>query len=220
MIIVAIDKEHVNPKQFVCNYTNNSIVIDGDLHEWRNTRSIILKDYSSGSDNVVEIKSLWDYENLYLAYIVKDKDLQARQTIVDHQELYLDDMIECLFDPFNEKDSCWNENNIIYHINLLGQKKDDRGTLTCVSDCSWNGNALYAVKLDGTINNSEDDDKGYVVEISITWNELGIIPHAGLKMGVNFACGDRNGVDNYFFDWVGANPFRSPFTFGEILLVK
>lgn len=207
------------PKVLLCNYTGDFIIVDAKAEEWKHAETIVLRD-KAGGGNVVRIKSLWDDENLYFAYVVKDNDLIAKQQLIDHQELYLDDMIEFLLDGFNDKDSCWNQNKLIYHINLLGQKKDDRGNPECISDWRWNGNALYAIFLEGTLNDSTDVDDGYVVEISIPWEEVGVNPSPGLKIGADFACGDRDGNRNYFFDWVGAKPFRSPHAFGEIVLIK
>ncbi|MEA4936022.1 Endo-1,4-beta-xylanase A [bioreactor metagenome] len=208
------------PKVFICNYTDDFIIIDAKLKEWKNAKTITLRDITGESDNVLKIKTLWDNENLYFAFIVKDDDLEAKQHLIDHPELYLDDMIEFLLDAYNEKDSCWNQNKLIYHINLLGQKKDDRGNSECVSDWRWNGNAHYAISLKGTLNDSTDIDDGYIVEISISWDELGIRPSSGLKIGADFVCGDCDYKGNCFFDWVEANPFRSPYAFGDIVLIK
>ena len=46
--------------------------------------------------------------------------------------------------------------DIIYHINLLGQKKDDRGTIDCKSNSKWNGNAKIAVRIFGSLNDPKD----------------------------------------------------------------
>jgi hypothetical protein len=207
-----------NPKEFICNYTKTPVVIDADLSKWNHASVILLKDTMAKGDNQMKVRSLWDEQNLYLAYEVKDDDLQARQTILDHRELWLDDMIEFLIDPLNEKDSCWDENDLIYHINLLGQKKDDRGSADCRTNPEWNGEAKYAVSLLGTLNDSTDTDNGYIIEISISWAEIGLKPVGGLKLGADFACGDKDGIRNSFFDWVGARPFRSPYAFGDLIL--
>jgi hypothetical protein len=130
--------------------------------------------------------------------------------------LYLDDMVEFLIDTRNDKGSCWNEDDIIYHINLLGQKKDDKGTVDCASNPKWNGNAAYKINAQGTLNDHSDRDKGYNVEISISWKELELKPVQGLKIGTNFAIGDNGNL----FDWAGASPFRSPSAFGNLVLVK
>ncbi len=206
--------------RLVCNYTVKPVIIDANLDEWDRAKTITFKDRSGGSENVVSVKSLWDSQNLYLAFVVKDKNLLAKQQEIDHEELALDDIVEFLIDSKNTKDSCWSGDDFVYHINLFGQKKDDRGNSACESDWRWNGDAVYAVLLNGTLNDTTDIDEGYVVEISIPWTEVGVVPVAGLKIGVNFACDDRNGNQSTFFDWMRANPFRSPYAFGDIVLKK
>jgi hypothetical protein len=201
-------------KELFCLPADQPIKIDGQLNEWGNGRSITIQDKSQKSEANAVIKTLWNNENLFIAFQVQDADLKAEQTVLDHPELYLDDMVEFLIDTQNNKDTCWNEDDIIYHINLLGQKKDDRGTVECITNPKWNGDAEFAIQLKGTLNNATDIDSGYMVEVRVSWKELGLIPVPGLKIGLNFAIGD-NGI---LFDWVNASPFRSPDAFGNVVL--
>jgi len=200
-------------KVLVCDYTKNPIKIDAQLNEkgWESAGFIILQDPKKRTDNKVFVRTLWDEQNLYVAFHVQDKNLQAKQTVLDHPQLYMDDMVEFLIDTRNDKDSCWNMDDVIYHINILGQKKDDRGTVNCATDPKWNGNAKYAIQLFGTLNDTTDIDIGYDVEVSISWEELGTKPGS---LSVDFAVGDSGKL----FDWVGASPFRSPYAFGKLIL--
>ena len=161
---------------------------------------------------------LWDKDALYIRFEVKDNDLRACQTEKDHPELFLDDMVEILIDAQNDKTPCWTVDDIVYHINLLGVKKDDRGTADCLSDPTWDGSAVYAIRLNGTLNQSADVDSGYVVEMAIPWRELGVVPRQGLKMGINFANGDNDGNGRQLYNWCGAEPMRSPHAFGTVFL--
>ena len=204
--------------QIFSQYTKNPVIINGRLDDinWWYAESITIFDSLNRSADSALIRTAWDTQNLYIAFEVKDKDLQAKQTVQDHPLLSQDDIAEFLIDTHNTKDSCWNTGDIVYHINLLGQKKDDRGTSTCKSDAKWNGNAKYAVHLAGTLNNSNDIDSGYIVEVAISWKELKIKPFAGLEIGIDFAIGD-SGI---FFDWAGTSPFRSPNAYGNLVLKK
>lgn len=202
------------PEEFICVRSKNPVVIDAKADEWKDARSIEIADELKRSDNRVSISTMWDEDNLYFLFNVCDRDLQATQTVRDHPRLYLDDMVEFLVDPHNKKDSCWSQDDIIYHINILGQKKDDRGSDGCLTNAEWNGDAEYAVVIDGTLNDASDIDKGYVVEIKIAWREIGIRPFTGLVMGANLAVGDNGRL----FDWVDAAPFRSPYAFGNLIL--
>lgn len=211
-------------KQLTCFYVNTPIVIDGKLADagWQWAMPIMLKHDSLSSqdprrsDNRVMVKTLWDMKNLYIAYRVWDHDLRAKVTSRDGPGLSRDDIVEFLIDPHNKKDSCWGPEDIIYHINLLGETKDDRGTEDCRSDATWNGNARFTVLLSGSINDSTDVDTGYTVEVAVPWGELGIVPSENATLGIDFG----NGDSGIFFDWVGAWPFRSPYAFGDLVLKK
>jgi hypothetical protein len=198
----------------------DGVVVDGREQEsaWWAADSVVFDGKSCGSENVAVVKTLWDSHSLYLLFKVSDANLQAYQTEQDHRQLFLDDMAEFLIDTANDRDSCWNERKIIYHINLLGAKKDDRGTARCYSDASWNGEAVFAVAMFGTMNRPDDVDEGYQVEVAIPWQELESLPEAGLTLGVNFAVGDNNNAGRQLFDWVGARNFRSPHLFGRLVL--
>ena len=196
----------------------NGIHIDGALEDWDNQGQICLKGEKGKSENRVIFRSRWDIDTLYLSFDVQDRDLRAYQIEKDDPRLFLDDMVEMLIDAKNRKDSCWGTDDIVYHINIRGDKKDDRGTALCQSDPSWDGCARYAVKIMGTLNDTTDVDDGYSVEVGIPWTELGLIPKSGLKIGFNFANGDNDGKGRQLFDWAGAWPMRSPYAFGTLIL--
>src|SRR5690606_20733987 len=136
---------------------------------------------------------------LYLYFKVFDSDLRAYQIDQDHSKLFLDDMVEVLLDPHNDKDSCWGEDDIIYHINLFGVKKDDRGSQECQTDPKWNGKGVISIELRGTLNDTLDTDDGYLLSLSLPWQEIGLIPKDGLLVGVNFANGDNDGKGRQLF---------------------
>jgi hypothetical protein len=216
-----ISKRNKN-KKILYRYTKVPPVINGRLNRniWKRANVIYFQHDSLHSkdprhtSNKVVVRTLWDDNNLYIAYGVKDNNLQATHRIQDGQGLASDDIVEFLIGPRDSKDPCWGPNDIIYHINLLGQKKDSRGSAGCKDNPAWNGRARYAIQLYGTLNDTTDIDRGYSVEVAIPWSEIHRSPHAGLHIGIDFAGGD-NGVS---FDWAGAWPFRSPNVFGTLIL--
>lgn len=206
--------------QLESGYKKHGVKIDGLLNEWDEKDTIILDGAKANSENMVKIRSCWDSKMLYLSFDLKDNDLRAYQDSTDHPKLFLDDMVEFLLDTQNDKDSCWGTDDIVYHINLAGAKKDDRGTANCKTDPSWNGKAAYRVKMYGTLNDTSDVDRGYSVEIGIPWKEIGKTPKSGLVMGINFTNGDNDGKGRQLFDWAGAWPLRSPYAFGNLILKR
>ena len=211
-----------NRKKVVSLYANVPPNIDAKFgeKEWEFARSVRYKGADSDreliSDNEVEVHTAWDESNLYMIFNVTDNNLQSYQTTLDHSRMSKDDIVEFLIDANNDKDSCWSVDDIIYHINLNNQKKDDRGTINCESDSKWTGNAKTAVRFFGTLNDPSDKDTGYVVEVALPWNELNLKPASGMTLGIDFASGD-GGI---FFDWSGAKPFRSPYAFGDLILKR
>lgn len=186
--------------------------------EFDGSFSVVLNGEKAKSENNLSFFSLWDNDSLYFFFKVADNDLRAYQTEKDHPKLYLDDIVEVLIDTRKDKDSCWAEDDIVYHVNLLGVKKDDRGSAECKTNPTWDGNARISVQLFGTLNDTTDVDTGYLATLSLPWTEIGQSPKDGLVMGINFACSDNDGKGRQLFDWVGAWPMRSPFAFGDLIL--
>jgi len=207
-------------KSLVCRRLYGLIEVDGIIETaWRLADTLRLDDPAEIADpNQVKIYTLWDDRCLYVAYNVQDKYLVARQTQRDHKELYKDDMIEVLIDPRRDATDQWLEDDIVYHVNLLGQVKDDRGTPEGKSDPTWNSEARFAVSYQGTLNDSIDTDTGFSVELAVPWSEIGKTPGPGVTIGINFAAGDAEGPGEHLWDWCGAHPFRQPTVYGVLEL--
>ena len=186
--------------------------------KWASRDTIMVVSRLKDSENIMIVYSVWNTDSLYFFFRVSDSDLRAHISEKDHPRLFLDDMVEILIDTQCRKDSCWDRDDIVYHVNLLGFKKDDRGTADCKTDPSWDGNAGIAVHLLGSLNDSTDTDKGYLLSLAFDWNELNLKPVEGLKMGINFANGDNDGIGRRLFDWSGAWPMRSPYAYGDLIL--
>ncbi len=188
--------------------------------KWKKENCIFIDGEKAGSENKMFVLSQWNNDSLYFFFKVTDNDLRGYQTKQDHSLLYLDDMVEVLFDTRNDKDSCWAEDDIVYHVNLLGVKKDDRGSVGCVTNPAWNGNAGIKIQINGTLNDTVDIDLGYMVTLSFPWSELGHKPYTGLTIGIDFANGDNDGKGRQLFDWVDARPMRYSYAYGNLVLKK
>jgi hypothetical protein len=206
-------------RKLLCARAPAEVAIDGKLEEWEAADTMRLDDPVESLDpDQVKIYTLWDEKYLYIAYQVDDRYLVGHQTERDHRALYKDDMIEVLLDPRKDATDLWLEDDIVYHINVLGQVKDDRGNPEGISDATWQSEALFAVIYDGTLNDSTDLDRGFCVELAVPWDEIGMVPSAGMSLGINFAAGDAEGPDENLWDWCGAHPFRQPSAYGRLEL--
>lgn len=206
----------------------SNITIDGKLDDWPATEPVVVRDREifqgdlerKLSDNTITCRSVWDQDYLYLSFEVEDKNLHAYQQEHDHEKLYLDDMVEFLLDPNLDQSSDWLPDDLVYHINLLGYVKDDRGTLAGKPNTFWNGDAIFEIEVNGTINQDHDQDHGYVLEVALPWKEIGLKPQPGTSIGFNFTNGDNDGKGRQLFDWKGAWPMRNPKQFGTLILEK
>jgi len=191
---------------------------DWQSHVWNDPDCITVEGEKAKCENSFSLLSRWNIDSLCFFFKVRDTDLRAYQTEKDHPKLFLDDMVEILIDTRNDKDSCWAEDDIVYHINILGIKKDDRGTKQCITNPGWDGNASKSLQLLGTLNDTTDIDRGYLLTLKFSWEEIDRKPKSGLVMGIDFANGDNDGKGRRLFDWVGAWPMRSPYAFGQLIL--
>ena len=207
-------------RKTICRKAPSTIMVDGIIENtWQAAETMRLDDSADIPDpNRVKIYTLWDENYLYVAYEVTDRYLVGFQTERDHKALYKDDMIEVLLDPRRDATDLWLEDDIVYHVNILGQVKDDRGTPEGRSDATWQSDALFAVIYDGTLNDSTDLDQGFSVELAVPWSEIGKKPIPGETLGINFAAGDAEGTDEHLWDWCGAHPFRQPSVYGVLEL--
>ena len=206
--------------KILCPKAPAAITVDGMIENaWQGAGTMRLDDPAGVPDpNGVKIYTLWDENYLLVAFEVTDRYLVALQTERDHKALYKDDMIEVLLDPRQDATDLWLEDDIVYHVNILGQVKDDRGTPEGRSDATWQSGALFDFTYRGPLHDSTDLDQGFSVELAVPWSEIGSKPVTGQTLGINFAAGDAEGADEHLWDWCGASPFRQPSAYGTLEL--
>ena len=194
--------------------TNIPIVLDGDLTKWRGASTVRFEGRPLACHpRHATVYTLWDKENLYLAFDVHSSKLQASVREHDGDKLWQDDGVEFLIDPLSHRAKDFLPDDFSYHINILNTVYDDRGTPSGQPDSRWNGNAQHLVRI--------LDDYHYVIEVSVPWAEIGVEPVEGHTiLGIDFA---RNGKDPDtgaydYFDWCGLKVFHEPSGFGKLLL--
>lgn len=185
----------------------------GDLDQWCDADSIMFEGRPlAGHRRFAKAYTLWDEQNLYIAFDVYSSKLQARETKHDG-DVAPDDGVEFLVDAHRDRTTQFLPDDFSYHINILNVVYDDRGTPSGIADPQWHGIAHHAVKI--------LDNHHYIVEIAVPWTEVGLEPHAGeTMMGIDFCV---NGTDpdtgKYdYFDWCGLEVFHDPSGFGELRL--
>lgn len=176
-----------------------------DEDSWKNaSRSTPFRDMISGADAYLKTQAavLWDDQNIYVGYWVEEPQVTATLTRRD-APIYKDNDVELFIagpdgyyefeinsfgtiyevlffwqDAYEKKDY---HNRPEFARNAKGAKafngvgyKHPRGRRT--GFWNWDMPGLRsAVHIEGTINNNEDRDKGWTVEIAIPWASLKIL---------------------------------------------
>jgi len=197
------------------------IKIDGNLKDWSNAQFGYFLPNDRYSKDTCHYALQWDKKNLYMAFKVKTYKLHAQHKERDAFGLHTDDGIEFLIDPNNDRSDNWLADDIAYHVNVFNQILDEKGNDAEGFNRKWNGNAKSAVKINGTINDISDLDKGYTVEIAISWEELGVTPSDELVMGINLCVNGKTDdpKDIYsYYDLMQLPVFHVPSGYAELKL--
>lgn len=118
-------------------------------------------------------KALWDDKALYLAFEVNDKDVVGGFKKTDKDPpLATKDAIQIMIDPDGNGDSKdyyeiqVGPQNIVFDARYDSYNEPKGGHL------DWSAKLTSAVFVDGTLDKSDDEDKGYTVELSIPWTSF------------------------------------------------
>jgi hypothetical protein len=191
-----------HPKGYVCYRAPTPVVIDGDLKDaawdaapWTDAFVDIEGDKKPNPRFRTRVKMLWDTDALYIAAEMEEPHLWA--TLTKHDSvIFNDNDFEVFLDPDGD--------NHMYgelELNALNTTWD----LLLTKPYKDHGNAVHAweivglktaVKLDGTLNDPRDTDKGWTLEIKWPWsglNELtntlvtSVPPKDGDQWRINFS---------------------------------
>jgi hypothetical protein len=208
------------PRSYVARRTRVAPKIDGVLDEgvWTNApvSEYLIDPVTAGAAaNVGTFRALWDDQNLYFAVDNVDRDLIAT---TQKQEMFPhDDFVQVFVDPRG--------NGVFYSryfVTASGATGDALNTATGLSDFGWTSHMKAGVKLNGTINRSEDEDRGWTVEIAVPLADLNLTapPKMGDRWRMNVARADIDKFSNTI-STVWAPPmtadFDVPSHFGTLL---
>jgi Carbohydrate family 9 binding domain-like len=202
--------------------TLGPIKVDGVFDEpsWRAAKSTGAFRANDGSDSAtskVEARMLWDDSNLYFAFECEDTDLTATMRKRD-EHLWKEEVVEIFIDPDGDE-----KNYIELEVNPLGAFLD-LFVLTPVIPIpyeSYNIPAKWAVKVDGTIQNSSDRDRGWSVELAMPLKDAVTAPNLPPKNGdrwrLNLYRIERKPKDQLIAWSPTLKPsFHTPSRFGEV----
>lgn len=150
---------------------------------------------AAGETMSVDVKMLWDNENLYLGAQVKDDDVRNTHTTND-DSTWEGDVVE-LFVQQQGKDDYyelqWTPAGAIFDAHFTGHRAP-----TWQEAAKFNTDMQAKVHVDGSVN-ADGTDKGWSVEAAIPWKSLGFAsaPTAGTKLNANLYRIDDKGTHDF-----------------------
>lgn len=167
-------KNTIVPKTYTATKTTNSIAIDGDESEdaWKKAEwTDLFEDIENDvkPKYATKVKMLWDETNFYILAKIDEPhvwaNLKQRDTII-----FYNNDFEVFIDPdsdtFNYYELEINALNTAWDLFLSKPYREN--DLVVLND--WNLTGLKsAVKIHGTLNNPNDIDQGWVLEMAIPW---------------------------------------------------
>ncbi|HOC03709.1 MAG: hypothetical protein BWX89_00637 [candidate division TA06 bacterium ADurb.Bin131] len=180
-----IKAEDFESPEIVCNRAHGKIIVDGWLNEpaWKNAEKIDFVRIISFEKPDMETKAfcLYDDEYLYIGFIMYDMDIWGIYEKRDSL-LYDEDVVEVFLKPNLSKDPYYefevSPRNIVLDAYLGNRTLAGNMFLRFAK---WNCPGLKtAVKVKGTLNNWEDIDEYWSVEIAIPFRSLPSLKKAPL----------------------------------------
>jgi hypothetical protein len=161
-----------HPKGYVCYQAAKPVVIDGKLDDaawvavpWTDAFADIEGDKKPKPPFRTRVKMLWDDKALYIAAELEEPHVWA--TLTQHDAvIFRDNDFEVFIDPDSDSHEYGeleiNALNTTWDLLLTKPYKDGGKAVN-----AWEIAGLKtAVKVDGTLNDPRDEDKGWTVEIA------------------------------------------------------
>ncbi len=172
----------IEPPQYNCIYTTETIEIDGELKEeiWQTAHYLSpLQDIKSHKKpspyHNTPIQLAWNDTHLFLAATIEDYHIYATY-LEDESPLYQEDVFELFFDPDGD-----GKDYFELEINPLGTIWDLQLTAGYrhggKAKSEWTCEAMEkAICINGSINQSTDTDQSWVLELAIPFTSLNTRP--------------------------------------------
>lgn len=194
----AVQLPKFQPEQYVCYRTAEPLKIDGELNEgawqnvpWTNLFVDIEGDKKPMPTWETRAKMLWDDKYLYVGAYLEEPHLWATITKRD-AVIFYDNDFEVFIDPDGDTHGYYeyevNAFNTVWDLLLAKPYREGGPAIN-----NWDINGLKsAVSLMGTINQPNDEDEGWYVEIAFPLHVLheycgGVKAKAGNQWRINFS---------------------------------
>jgi len=191
-----------------------------------------LVDVRTGDPNQVfpingEVKLAWNDDGIFVGFSVADTDLVGgfkKGTKDPH--LWTRDTVEMMVDPDGDGDNKdyyeiqINPQNLVFDTQYDEYNKPKTEPDGPFGHEDWSSNVQSAVTLDGTVDKSDDEDRGYTVEAFVPWKSFGkakqLPPTIGTSWRINFYAMKNNGGVSWS-PILGQGNFHKASRFGRVL---
>lgn len=208
----------------------SAISVDGKLDDaaWAAAAPAVtlqfLWDSQTGAKQNTFVRLLWDADALYVAYAADDADLTARFMNRD-DPTYRDDALEIFINPNPAQETVYYG----FEANALGTIYDYLNFQTRTFFKRFDATDLeIGVSLDGTLNERDDSDRGWTLELAIPWENFEELarrrPALGTVWKANLNRWDGVEPDRRMSIW--SDPLNDeswphvPSRFGELVFVE
>ena len=225
----------LNPEKLAPNV---ALKLDGKLDEaaWKTAASTgPLVDVRTGEPNKAlpvngDVKVLWNDTGIYIGFSVADTDLIGGFKKGEQDpHLWTKDTVEMMVDPDGDGDNQdyyeiqINPQNLVFDSQFDAYNVPKTEPDGPFGHQEWSSAVKSAVTLDGTVDKSSDEDRGYTVEAMIPWKSFGkakvLPPELGSSWRVNFyAMKNNSGVA--WSPILGQGNFHKASRFGRIVWGK
>ena len=179
-LFLIVSAQQIKSQAILVQQTNQPIVIDGDLSDWKNPFSQEFVIHNSGKKVTQStIASLsWDKKFLYIAYNCIDSEIVGTTRKKDHPIFNTDDLVEIFIDPAGDA-----KNYIEIGVNAFNSNYDIH--IQCLGgDCAKRKSNL-SVTIKGLQTASKITEFGYSLEIAIPFSSLNEITNGHFKTPKN-----------------------------------
>ncbi len=179
------------------------LTVDGVLGEaaWATASPVTFRDPGGVSDNEVTVRMLWTPTHLWVSYEVVDALIRDEPGTPPWQDDGADFWVETGFD---RSDSARLDYHVI--VDTAGDRILKRGD---GADLVSSLGVEAATMTRGT---------GYVLEMSVSFEDMGFTPSVGAKLGLFLGASDLDDADYRQFGWTDLRPFEQPTQWGELEL--
>lgn len=178
LVVNCVRKDPLSEYSYVATRCDEGIIVDGVLEEtaWKNAEALTLKRNKTGEAVENETIMTWtktchDGQNLYIAFSCNDPDIWSNYTKRD-EHLWKHEVVEVFIDTDDDPNTYVeievSPRNILFDSYIVVPTSIDVEE-TARFDLPG---IKTAVQVDGTLNNRDDVDKKWTVEIAIPFKDL------------------------------------------------